>query len=231
VSELNRDELQPLRSTVTARAAEADRSSSALHRMVAQLVLETTSEGIWLIDAQARTTFVNRPLLELLGYSEEEMIGKHIFDFMDEEQRAVAQQNLIQRQRGVEDRKEVRLRKKDGTFVWLIGSANPVYDRDGRYAGALALMGDLTAQKAREGALRAEVEALTARLRERTAAAPAPAEASGNGRPSLVREGLRAVGVLAVCGTFVSLTGIMTVAGVAGALVSRRRGPTPPLDE
>ena len=51
-------------------------ASETLRRIVADLVLETTAEGIWLIDTEARTTFVNRRLADLLGYSEEEMLGK-----------------------------------------------------------------------------------------------------------------------------------------------------------
>src|SRR4051812_39481295 len=44
-----------------------------LRRLVASLVLENAAEGIWLIDADARTTFVNSRIADLLGYTEEEM--------------------------------------------------------------------------------------------------------------------------------------------------------------
>jgi PAS domain S-box-containing protein len=211
------DDLEQLRSTVVV-PVEADPRSAALRNMVAQLVIDTTSEGIWLIDAQARTTFVNHAAAQLLGYSEEEMIGRHIFDFMDEERRPIAQQNLLQRQRGKEDRQAVELRRKDGTFIWVIGSANPVYDRYGRYAGALALLGDLTAQKELEDRLRAENAALEEKLRQATARS-ADASATSGPATSLLREGLRALTACAAGGAFVTAVGILSAAGIVGALL------------
>jgi len=47
---------------------------------------------------------------------------------------------------GVEDRQEVELIRKDGTHVWIIEWANPVFDRSGQYAGALALLEPVTAE-------------------------------------------------------------------------------------
>ncbi len=142
-------------------------AAAALRDMVARLVLDTTNEGIWLIDAQARTTFVNRAAADLLGYAEKEMLGLHIFELMDEGRRPVARENLLRRQRGIEERHELTLRRKDGTLVWVIASVNPIYDRSGQYAGALALFGDLTAQKGRETALHAQVDNLQRRLEEK----------------------------------------------------------------
>jgi PAS domain S-box-containing protein len=218
------DDIEPLRSTVAARTADADDRSSALRRMVAELVLETTNEGIWLIDAQARTTFVNRAAAELLGYTEQEMIGRHIFDFMDEERRPIAQGNLIRRQRGVEERQEVELTRKDGSRIWVLGSANPVYDRNGRYAGALAVLGDLTHQKRTEAELRARIEELASQSRPRSQPQAAPASQTPQ-RTSLLREGLRTVSLLAAGGTYVSAVGLLTVAGVVGSLFDVDKPP------
>jgi PAS domain S-box-containing protein len=38
--------------------------------------VETATEGIWIGDPEARTTYVNKKLAEMLGYSPEEMLGK-----------------------------------------------------------------------------------------------------------------------------------------------------------
>jgi PAS domain S-box-containing protein len=196
----------------------------ALRRMVAQLVLDTSCEGIWLIDVQARTTFVNRAAAELLGYSEDEMLGMTIFEFMDEDRRAPARENLMRRQRGVEDRQELKLRRKDGTSVWVIGSANPVYDRDGRYAGALGLFGDLAPQKEREHRLRGEIDELRRQLakldvaKERTREAPratTPAEASP------YREPFRTAIVLGTLGSLVAGTVILAAGSIFGGLLRK----------
>jgi len=194
-------EFEPLKSTLDSEAPEPDSRSATLRRMVAQLVLDTTNAGIWLIDAQARTTFVNRHAAQLLGYTEEEMIGMHVFECMDEALRPIAQENLMRRQRGIEEQHEIKLRRKDGSHIWVIGSANPVYDRHGRYAGALAVVGDLATQKETEARLQSQVNELRARLLKRTLRrAETCADASSKARTesvSLVREAIRSAAVVA----------------------------------
>jgi PAS domain S-box-containing protein len=167
-------------------------------------VLDTMTEGIWLIDAEARTTFANKRLADLLGYTEAEMIGKPVFAFVGPERRPITEKNLTLRQLGLEDRQEVQLVRKDGSRVWALGSANPVFDANGAYVGALAVVVDLTAQKQREQGLRARV----ANLEARAAADRAPA----------YREPFRTAVVLAACGGFVATVAMATVAAVAGAL-------------
>src|SRR5580693_7628696 len=97
-------ELRP-RPLDAARTAEEHAAvSETLRRMVADLVLDTTTEGIWLIDGEARTTFVNPRLARLLGYTTEEMLGEPIFTFIDRERWPVAERNLKRRELGIEDR-------------------------------------------------------------------------------------------------------------------------------
>jgi len=194
--------------------------SETLRRMVADLVLETTAEGIWLIDGDARTTFVNRRLARLLGYTEEEMIGEPIFSFIDRERWPVAERNLQQRELGIEDRQEVQLVRKDGSRVWVLGSANPIFDRNGEYAGALAIIGDLTLQKDRELQLRAELE----ELRNRPSAQPSPA-APAAPPTAPYREPFRTAIVLATYGALLGTIALVTTGAVVGALFGARSRP------
>jgi PAS domain S-box-containing protein len=194
--------------------------SETLRRMVADLVLETTTEGIWLIDGDARTTFVNPRLAWLLGYTAEEMIGEPIFTFIDRERWPVAERNLQQRELGIEDRQEVQLLRKDGTRVWVLGSANPIFDRNGEYAGALAIIGDLTLQKDRELQLRAELE----ELRNRPIAQPRPpARAAATAAP--YREPFRTAIVVAAYGALLGTIAIVTTGAVVGALFGAKSRP------
>ena len=218
--------IDTLRSSLEEAATDA--GPVALRAMVAKLVFETTAEAIWLIDAQARTTFVNRHAAELLGYAEDEMLGMHVFQLMDEERKPIAQQNLMRRQRGIEERYEVKLRRKDGTSVWVIGSANPVYDRDGRYAGSLGVFGDLTAQKQTEQRLRSEVQELKRRLaaaRSEPSATDMGASGGASVATSAYREPFRSAIVLAVYGGLVASIALLTAGGVVGALLGRGTRP------
>jgi PAS domain S-box-containing protein len=200
-----------------------DTPASALRDMVARLVLDTTNEGIWLIDVQARTTFVNRAAAELLGYAEDEMIGMHVFELMEEERRPLARENLIRRQRGIEERNEVKLRRKNGTAIWVISSVNPVYDRNGQYAGALALFGDLTAPKRREAELHAQIDGLQRRLLDAQARPRVPASLSPAAGTTTYREPFRTAIVLGVLGCFAAVATVTAAGALLGAVV--RRGP------
>ncbi|MBF0543955.1 MAG: PAS domain S-box protein [Candidatus Riflebacteria bacterium] len=55
------------------------RESENRHRRL----VETLQEGIWAIDRDALTIYVNPKMAEMLGYTTEEMIGKYLFSFMD----------------------------------------------------------------------------------------------------------------------------------------------------
>src|ERR1700690_1823006 len=203
-----------------------DSTLSALHRMVAELVFETTNEGIWLIDAQARTTFVNRHAAELLGYAEDEMIGRLIFEFMDEARIPLAEANLKRRRQSISDRHAVPLRRKDGSVAWVIGSANPVFDRRGRYAGALALLRDLSAQKQREQQLEAESADLKQALAEaqRRAERAIPPEAPASPLGAAIRGAV----AVAACGTFLGTVALLTARGVVSTLASYRSSDAGP---
>jgi diguanylate cyclase (GGDEF)-like protein/PAS domain S-box-containing protein len=139
-------------------------------RKVADLVLETTAQGVWLIDDSSRTSFVNQHMAHMLGYSQHEMYGRHIFDFMDDEGRAICHRNMENRRNGMTDQNDFRFVRKDGRQLWVLMDTNPVPTHRGEYSGALAMVTDITAKKAAEEALRAERQNLELRVKERTSA-------------------------------------------------------------
>ncbi len=63
-------------------------------------IVETANEGIWCLDAEARTTYINEKMAEMLGYSQEEMIDRFILDFTDEESEPILKMHLEKRQAG-----------------------------------------------------------------------------------------------------------------------------------
>ena len=111
-------------------------------------IVETAIEGIWQIDEYGITTFVNRQMAEMLGYRVDEMMGRSLFDFMDEEARLTAKLAVERRRQGVAEQQEFRFQRKDGEPIWTRISTNPFMDEAGRYIGALALVSDITQSKA-----------------------------------------------------------------------------------
>ncbi|MDB4998169.1 MAG: Blue-light-activated protein, partial [Myxococcaceae bacterium] len=130
------------------RAIEQLRSSEESYRRI----IETTSEGVWLSDAQGTTTFVNQRMAEMLGYQREEMLGKNAYSFVADAGRVVAEDKLARRRRGLSDTYENCYRRKDGTTLWALAKTNSLADESGAFAGTLALLGDMTEQRTFEEA-------------------------------------------------------------------------------
>ena len=113
-------------------------------------IVETANEGIWKLDAEFITGFVNRRMAELLGYTVDEMLGKPLFDFIFEDDVDQKRADLERRRSGVSEQLERRYRKKDGTELWTRVSASAIFNDDGTFSGALAMVSDITDQKRTE---------------------------------------------------------------------------------
>ena len=61
-------------------------------------IVETSSEGIWQLDQENKTVFVNPRMAEMLGYSIEEMAEKNLLDFLVETEQGAVQYLLEQLQ-------------------------------------------------------------------------------------------------------------------------------------
>ena len=109
-----------------------------------RLLVDNLSQGIWYIDEQAYTTFVNPAMASMLGYSVDEMIGRHLSDFMDEHGRIVAEQYLQARRDGVVERHDFGFLHKDGTQVHTSVQTGPILDERGRFIGAIAGIQDIS---------------------------------------------------------------------------------------
>jgi PAS domain S-box-containing protein len=117
-------------------------------------IVETAHEGIWLIDAGNRTTFANRQMATMLGYTVEEMQGALLTDFMDDEGRALAARNVERRRQGIAEQHDFKFRRKDGTELWTLVETTPFFDDHGEYAGALGMITDVTDRRRMEEQLR-----------------------------------------------------------------------------
>jgi two-component system, cell cycle sensor histidine kinase and response regulator CckA len=108
-------------------------------------IVETTNEGVWMTDAESRTTFVNGRMAAMLGYDKTEMIGRSIVDFLRDGPSAAA--NVDPRNGGAIRQVEVKLVRKDGTDLWALLDTAPFLDASGAYEGALRMVIDVTLRK------------------------------------------------------------------------------------
>jgi diguanylate cyclase (GGDEF)-like protein/PAS domain S-box-containing protein len=110
-------------------------------------IVEQTTQGIWALDAEDRTLFVNRYMADMLGYRPEEMIGRGYYDFLDPEQAALARESMQRRRALVAELREARLTRKDGSLLYVLTEASPLVDERGEYVGALAMVTDITERR------------------------------------------------------------------------------------
>ena len=110
-------------------------------------LIENAQEGIWTIDENSITSFVNPKMAEMLGYAQDEMLGKHLFDFMNERSIVIANRNLERRKQGIKEQHDFEFLNKNGTLIYAILETSPLMDEEGNYKGAVAFVTDITARK------------------------------------------------------------------------------------
>ncbi len=133
-------------------------------------IVETSQEGIWQVDTEGRTTYVNDRLAALLGYDVDELQGRPFFDYVAGEggarvarcwQRCIggsrgknaeqitrlfslALRNCLRSGRRAHEVDDVQLVRKNGAPLWTTVSIGPIFDDDGALSGVLAMLTDIT---------------------------------------------------------------------------------------
>ncbi len=123
-------------------------------------MLEAISDGVWVVDADFRTTWSNRALRDLLGYSEEEMRSASPLDLVPVEDREGAAASWRSRRAGETSTGESRVLAKNGGVVWLLSSSAPILGPRGEFLGAIAIVRDVTSKKEDEERSRRDVARL-----------------------------------------------------------------------
>jgi len=120
-------------------------------------LVEHAREGIFMAEGPARVTFANRCMGEMLGLTPEELLGRSMFEFMNEEAAAVARAQLKQRRKGVSSVYELTLKRQDGSDLVGLISAAPL-KVNGTYLGSMGIITDITRHKQMEAELRSAKE-------------------------------------------------------------------------
>jgi PAS domain S-box-containing protein len=137
------------------RAEEARRESEQRFRTI----VEIANEGIWLIDTEARTRYMNARMAEILGYLPDEVTDLKVSDTWFPEDRAALQELLDRNLRGgVGGQYDIRFRRKDGSAVLLLACTSTVRDSNGQIVGGIGMFTDVTERKRAEEALRESEE-------------------------------------------------------------------------
>ncbi|MFX1569998.1 MAG: PAS domain S-box protein [Promethearchaeota archaeon] len=117
-------------------------------------LVENAQEGVWALDENENTIFVNSRICEMLGYTKNEMIDKNLHNFIPDSMEEQIEGNRIRREKGIKDTYELELLKKDGTKIYCEIKAAPIMNENLQYKGSFAYITDITARKTAEQQLK-----------------------------------------------------------------------------
>ncbi|MBK8418753.1 MAG: PAS domain S-box protein [Anaerolineales bacterium] len=126
-------------------------------RDFATQIVNVMGQGLTVTDADGRFEFVNPAYARLFGYVPADLIGRRPVDISLPEENAVLSEQRKRRMKGQVSTYESRLIRTDGSIAHVLITGAP-REIDGKYAGAIAVITDLTEQKQVENKLRASEE-------------------------------------------------------------------------
>jgi len=119
-----------------------------------QTLIETMSDGLGIVDEELVMTFVNNKLCEITGYPREEMIGRPVMEFLDRENQEILKARFEKVKEKIIDPFELKTKGKDLRDIYTIISPKPLFDGNGNFKGAFAVVTDITNSKHYEEALK-----------------------------------------------------------------------------
>jgi two-component system, cell cycle sensor histidine kinase and response regulator CckA len=130
-------------------AEQALRESEERYRRI----IETTNEGVWLLNEAGKTTFVNRRMSTLLGYPAAELGQQPLLDFVHEGSRRVVREAVSAARLAPVGQVEACLVCADGKELWVLLDSTPIVEQ-GRHVGVLVMVMDISLRKRLEEQLR-----------------------------------------------------------------------------
>jgi PAS domain S-box-containing protein len=123
-----------------------------------RMLVETMNEGLSVQDDNGVIMYANDKLCEMLGYSREELVGRHETDFFDQNNLATYEKEIERHRPNEKTSCEIELIAKNGRKIPVIISVSPIIDDNGDYKGAIVTVTDITTRKQAERKLRESEE-------------------------------------------------------------------------
>jgi len=97
--------------------------------------MDKQQDGIWIIDVEAKTVYASERMAEILGTSPSAMLGQPSFSYVFSEDVDAAQRLFEQKVKGDTRPFRFKLRRKDGTGIWVQVQGTPMHNADGEFKG------------------------------------------------------------------------------------------------
>jgi len=127
-----------------------------------RLLVESMNEGLGVTNKNGVLTYVNDKFCEMLGYTQDEIIGQKEQQFTDEAGRQTLKEQLSQREKGEYEAYELTFIQKNGKKIPMIISPKPIFDAEGQFNGSFAVITDISERVQAEKALQESQAELSA---------------------------------------------------------------------
>jgi len=119
-------------------------------------LVDNVQAGIWVIDKETKTTFVNSNMAKMLGYTQEEIVGKHLSLFMDQDDADIPYKMLENHTDGdlSVSSYDLEFRAKSGKKVYATLETKPLLDKEGHFKELMGTVTPGTKGKGLDGTLR-----------------------------------------------------------------------------
>ncbi len=107
-------------------------------------MIDTSSEGFWLLDSDGKTVDVNESLCELIGHPRKDLIGKSPNEFIAGSDLSIVAYGFSWDENSSRRNYEVDLIHRDGRTIPVIMHATSLRDASGGFAGAFAFVADVS---------------------------------------------------------------------------------------
>ncbi len=134
----------------TAVALQRARLISESHRLVR--AVESSGDGILITDQRGRVAYANKALIRMLGYSSDEVVGRHASELAVGQQEWAA--GVAESVKSSGWRGEALARRKDGNEFPALVDVTLIREDDGSIGGAVAIVRDVTEEKKLQEQLR-----------------------------------------------------------------------------
>ena len=134
-------------------------------------IINNSVDGIMIVDPQGYITRVNEALKKMIGYAQEELIGKHSSELAskEEEHAKISADTMAQLfEEGFLENAEAVWKRKDGTLVPIEVNMAMLKNSDGDIIGGVSSIRDITDRKQHQEELEKAYDQLEERVKERT---------------------------------------------------------------
>lgn len=125
-------------------------------------LVKNIGEGAGVVDLNERFTYVNPAAAEIFGLPASQLVGQKLLNFIHPSSHTEILRQTQNRLLGQKSIYEVEVLRLDGQRRWIIVTATPQFDANGKFSGTFGIFRDMTKNKMAEARIKESEERLSA---------------------------------------------------------------------